>query len=115
MNEVKNAVITDATITNAGHGCLSAWLYLDFSDSGQGFGGCVLYSPDSFTHHKKQANFAGHFIWRILEIAGVSSWSHLKGKTIRVRGDHSKIQAIGHILKDDWFNPSVDFAELEGK
>lgn len=109
----KNAIIKSATLSTEDHGLLTAWLTLDYGGSGQGFGGHALYLPASYTHHDSQSNFAGHFIWRVLEIADVSEWSRLPGKTIRVRGDHSGIHSIGHIVKDDWFCPSDDFKSME--
>ena len=108
--EIKNAIITHATITCDDHGLLSAWLTLDCGGSGQGFGGYALYLPKSFTHHTLLSP-AGHFLWRVMEIAGVTEWSKLIGKTIRVSAEQAKVHAIGHIVKNDWFNPSVDFAE----
>ena len=109
--EIKNAVIKNAKITNDDHGLLTIWLTLDYGGSSQGFGGYALYLPKDFTHHKKEAPYCGHFIWRVLEIAGVTEWNKLEGKTIRVKCEHSKVHAIGHIVKDDWFNPSIDFKE----
>lgn len=111
--EIKNAIIESATITNDDGGLLSAWLNLDYGGSGQGFGGYSLYLPKSFKHHSLQCNYAGHFIWRVMEIAGVNEWSKLPGKTIRVRCEHIKVYAVGHIVKDDWFCPSEDFGRAE--
>ena len=107
----KNAIITNAEITNDDHGLLTAWLTLDYGGAGQGFGGYSLYLPKSFTHHKLES-CAGHFIWRVMEVADVSRWSQLTGKTIRVRAHHSRVVAIGHIVKDDWFDPEHDFRQL---
>lgn len=114
--ETRNAVIEGARITNDDHGLLSAWLTLDYGGTGQGFGGYSLYLPKSFRHHDPSGpNYAGHFIWRVMEIAGVSEWSQLAGKTIRARAEHSKVHAIGHIVKDDWFNPLEDFERMQPK
>ena len=113
MSVINNAVITSAEISNDDHGLLSSWLMLDYGGSGQGFGGYALYLPKDFSHHKKDASYAGHFIWRVMEIADVSKWSQLKGKTIRVQLDSDglggKIEAIGHIVKNNFFNPSKEF------
>jgi len=112
---IKNALIKSATITNDDHGLLSAWVHLDFGGTGQGFGGYSLYLPKCFTNSTNQKNYAGHFIWRVMEIAGVSEWGRLPGKTIRVRkeSEFGLIIAIGHIINDDWFDPKSDFENME--
>ena len=111
-----NAIIESATITNDDHGLLSAWLMLSFGGSGQGFGGYALYLPKDFSHSTNQKNYCGHFIWRVMEVAGVSEWGKLPGKCIRVRKPDKymgAIEAIGHIINDDWFDPKKDFAEIK--
>lgn len=112
--EIKNAIIESAEITFADRGILDCWLTLNYGTGGQGFGGYALYLPKSFKHHNI-LSVAGHHIFRIMEIAGVEKWSHLKGKTIRVEGDWTKIKRIGHIVKDDWYCPEDDFATLQNQ
>jgi hypothetical protein len=109
--EIKNAVIESAELTTGDRGFLDCWLTLDYGGSGQGFGGWTLYLPKSWTHHKLESP-AGHWIFRCMEVAGVDKFSDLKGRTIRVKSTHSGVQAIGHIVKDDWFCPEEDFKAL---
>ena len=115
--EIKNAVITSVRFdTERG---LSAWLMLDYGGSGQGFGGHLLYAPEGWSAHNSGGCLTGHFIYRCLEIAGADDWSKLVGKTIRVRSDCTgiggMIEAIGHIVKDDWFYPKEEFGKLMSK
>jgi len=90
-------------------------LHLNYGGDGQGFGGYSLYVPKSSSQYARQVNYAGHFIWRILEIAGVSEWSQLIGMNIRVDADSSKVYGIGNILKNDWFYPGQEFADMEAQ
>lgn len=106
--EIKNAIIKSAKIDIADRGVLQIWLDLDYGGCGQGFGGWALYLPRSFSNHEMKS-LAGHFIFRVMEIADVGQWDRLSGKAIRVRASHSKVEAIGHVIKDDWFCPEADF------
>jgi hypothetical protein len=108
--EEKNAIIESADISDGGRGLLTASLQLDYGVSGQSFGGLALYLPKSFSHHRVDSGFAGHWIYRVMEIAGVTEWANLPGRTIRVRATFMGVKAIGHIVKDDWFDPEEDFA-----
>ena len=45
MSEIVNGVIERVTLSNDDHGLLSAWVHLDYSGSGQAFGGYALYLP----------------------------------------------------------------------
>lgn len=106
-----NAIIESAEITCGDRGCLDAWIYVKHEDGCQGFGGYALYLPKRWKHHRVESP-AGHHIFRIMEIAGVEKWSGLKGKTIRVDADQLGIHGIGHIVDEDWFYPSEDYANL---
>ena len=110
--EIKNAIIKSARITCGDRGFLDCWLDLDYGGSGQGFGGYVLYLPKSWTHHKLES-VAGHFIFRVMEVAGVENFDALKGKSVRVKCEDGLIRAVGHIVNDDWFCPKEDFATLK--
>ena len=109
--ESRNAIIERAEISIDDHGVLTAWIFFDYGDGGhQGLGGHALYLPKSFSHHSIHGP-AGHFIFRVMEIAGVTEWKELVGKCVRVRAESplGKIQSIGHIVKNDWFDPTEDF------
>ena len=96
--EIKNAKITGTSLGNDDRGP-SFWVFVDYDAGGQGFGG-----------YKLGGKFTDYVIMGILNAVGVDKWEDLKGKPIRVKGDNSKIQAIGHYLKDQWFDPS-EFSE----
>ena len=110
---ITNAVITSASILIDSHSCLTAWLFVEHGGGSQGFGGYALHLPNHFRHHAHESAYCGQFLIRCLEVAGVDGWDKLAGKAIRIKADHSKIHAIGHIIKDDWFCPSEEFKQME--
>jgi len=107
--EIKNAIIQSVNIDTE-EKWLTVWLRLDYGGIIQYFGGFPLYIPKKFKPNEE--NFTGHFIFRCMEIAGVEKWEQMKGKTIRVKSNNGKVEAIGHIVKEDWFNPSIDFEQV---
>lgn len=110
--EVANAIIESASLGFGDREFLDCSISLNYGGSGQTFGGYILYIPRGFGNHRLESP-AGHFIYRVLKIAGVEEWKNLVGRTIRARYTHNKVYAIGHIINDDWFEPSVDFAALK--
>lgn len=105
MSTIVNAIIKAATIgtyDDDPNGFLTAGLTLDYGGGGQGFGGFALYRAEKF-------DVTGTFVARCMQIAGVTRWEHLVGKPIRVETDEKRrIVAIGHFLKDEWFNASKE-------
>ena len=98
--ETRNAMIEEVRITSKDIGCLTIQMTLDLGTCNQGINGYILYSPNK--EDRQESEVAGRFIWRLMAIAEVSEWSDLKGKMIRIRGDMYGIEAVGHILREDW-------------
>lgn len=117
--EEVNATISDVKICLDRDVFLSVWVFLDYGDcGGQGFGGYVLGGlPDvAAGNHATQKNLAGEFLVRCMMAADVLDWKHMVGKTVRVRKEHSKVHAIGHITKKGlWFNPGETFKAWEAR
>jgi len=107
QGEVINAIVKSVSISNGDHGTLTAWLHLDYGSAGQGFGGYGLHGPEA----KIPYDCTGKWIWRCLDICNKDQWEKIPGSAIRVRmGERGIIEAIGHLLKDDWFYPAKDLA-----
>ena len=106
--EIRTAIINRTTITIGKHEHLSIWLHLDYGGGGQKFGGYALYLPSSYKDHSIKS-MAGHFLFRCMEIAGVTEWDQMAGRAIRAKCYQNNVHAIGNIIRDDWFNPDKDF------
>lgn len=105
MSEQMNGVIDDTHLGLKDHGLLTAWIYIGFDGSGQGFGGHRLDGTGT-------TNYAGQKISALLQTLEVGSWEELKGVSVRVRFDKpvpdGRITHIGHFYKDKWFNWSKE-------
>lgn len=110
--EPRNAIIEDVRITIERGILLSCYVYLNYGDGGhQGFGGYTLYLDKVCDNHELES-LAGNFLWNIMKVADVECLKDMKGKTVRVKADWDKVYGIGHIVKDLWFFPSEEWAEL---
>ena len=112
--ETCNAVIRSARILIE-RGMLTTFIGLDFGDYQQGFGGYrLLPGPHSECRRRCELgpNYGALFVERVMRIADVDEWDRLVGKAIRVRRNGGDIIAIGHIVKEDWFEPRADFEAL---
>lgn len=114
MDRVVNARITDTRLGFERGTVLTFWLFLDYGVACQGFGGYVLNNKTPEGKRVPHA-IAGYTIERILDVVEVESWEDLPGQFIRVKLEGQdwgpRIAAIGHILKEKWFNPEVEYAE----
>ena len=116
--EIRNAKISNVSITMADHGCLTFWVTLEGGSWGCGFGGycigkgCLGAEPDEFTAESGNGLVA---MMRIMDTVGVSNWENLKGQYVRckIKDWGEGIDEIGNILKDKWFNIREFFSKEE--
>lgn len=114
--EVDNAVIARVSIDNENHGCLDAWLHLEFGSGGCAFGGWKLGNADG--NKLEGGNYAGVFLAKCIKcVFDYGKWENLEGKNVRVlhEGWGGRIIAIGHIIKNRWFCPQVEWEETKKK
>ena len=113
-----NAVINRASITIDQGVALDVQLYLGVGGAQLGdamsFGGWPLYLERTSRHHDVMS-VAGHHMFRIMEIAGVESWEDLEGKCIRIETDGRKIDGIGHIVREEWYRPLLEWPDRKGE
>lgn len=108
---MENAIITSTRLGLEDHGIFTAYIMLEGDAWGCGFGGYAFDQPKK----DKSGNFicrAGtgygiEFIRNVLRVAGAENWEELKGKHVRAKfeGLGGGIVEIGHITKNEWFNP----------
>jgi len=115
MEEIENGLIESTMLGMEDHGCMSCWLNLSFSGTGQGFGGYALDGFRPNLNRRVGTAWGLEFIKRTMDVVGVEKWESLKGKYVRVkrRERRGPIVAIGNIVADKWFEPKADLAFLE--
>lgn len=94
--KIENARIESATLGYEGHGLLTIGLTMDY-----GGGGCQTFGGYNLSTGK----YLSEWVKGILDLVGVDDWKKVEGKFIRVEIIDGRISRIGHILKDEWFDP----------
>lgn len=113
---IKNAKITDVSITMADHGCLTFYLSLESEGFGCNYGGycighgCLGAEPDELCSENGHGLEA---MMHIMNVVGVSRWEDLEGKYCRIKdaGWGESVTSIGNILNDQWFDIKEFFEE----
>lgn len=103
--EIRNATI-HSTMLGTSHGMYVAYLDLNYGGAHQGFGGNILddITPDD-KYKRVGTAFGMEYIIQILETLEVDEWEKLPGTPCRAKVGPVKVYAIGHYLKDKWFEP----------
>jgi len=103
--EIRNAQITETMLGREDHGILTFYICVRFGGSQCGLGGYALDCADREGNRVFSAK-SMEAISRILETVGVDRWENLKGKYIRIKdqGWGSRVDEIGNLMEEKWFN-----------
>lgn len=115
--EILNAKITGTKLTMKDHGCLTFWIFLEGAGWGVGYGGyCIGYGYLGADEFNATNGDGLEAIMRIMDVVGVDTWEDLNGKFVRVKTDGlgKKVDVIGNIMKDKWFNIKEFFEAKKG-
>lgn len=110
--EVRNAVIQSTMLGVEDHGILTCMIHTSSGVVGQGFGGWAFDAWNERAKRREGTAWGMHFVGLLLSTLEVGSWEKLPGTPCRVRATHNKIVAIGHFIRDRWFEPEKDLAFL---
>lgn len=104
--KIENARIKSADLSMADHGCFTLWLNIEGDGWGCGVGGYCLGKGYVGATKFEGSPKGIEEIMRIMDVVGVSEFSELAGKYIRVEtnGVGGIIKKFGNIVKDKWFD-----------
>jgi hypothetical protein len=104
--EIKNAKITNISVSMEDHGCLTFYITLDGGAWGCTYGGYCMGKGYLGAKEFYSTDAGLEILMRIMDTVGVEKWEDLKGKYCRVKteGWGGTIQAIGNILTNKWFD-----------
>ena len=111
--EIRNALITNVSLTMEDHGVLCYYLTLDMGGAGCSYGGRVIgkgyLGADTFEGFSKGTEA----LMRIMDVVGVERWEDIKGKYVRVvdNGLGNVVDKIGNIIYDKWFSQKDFFCD----
>lgn len=113
--EIRNAVVESTMLGYEDHGIFTAFIFLNFGGSGQGFGGYPMDTPikddDGKFIKRVGTKWGMDFLIGVLKTLEVDSWEKLPGISLRVAISENagtfgqKISGVGHYFKDNWFYP----------
>lgn len=113
MIEERNAKIRSTHLGCEDHGIMTVWINLEWEGGGQGFGGYALDQWEAARNKRIGTAYGMQFIMAILDTLEVERWEKLVGTVVRIRAEYTKVHAIGHFLKDQWFDPAELLIEMK--
>lgn len=109
--KIENCKISFVDLSMADHGCITLSIGLEGAGWGVVYGGrCLGYGYLGAENFDSSPN-AMEYIMRIMDVVGCERFNSMGGKYIRVatKGWGSKVDIIGNVIEDKWFDQSSFF------
>lgn len=105
--KIENVLIKSANLIMEDHGCLTLRMPIEGDGWGCCYGGYYIGKGYLGAEEFKGSGKGVEYIMRIMDTVGVSRFSMLAGKHMRVatKDFNSYVKIIGNIIEDKWFNP----------
>lgn len=109
--KIENAQIARADLSMEDHGCLTMSVVLEGDGWSCVYGGYCIGKGYLGAKEFEGSEKGTEYIMRIMDTVGVSKFSSLSGKYVRVatKGWGSIIKIIGNVIKEQWFNSEEFF------
>ena len=114
--QILNGKITEADLSMAEHGVLIMLLSIAGDGWGVDYGGHILGKGSLGTTEFSSEPKGIEQIMRVMDTIGVAHFKDLKGSYVRIavhQKDRGRVNVIGNILTDKWFDIADFFAEPE--
>ena len=110
--EIRNAKITNVSLTMADHGVLTFYLTVEGGGIRFGYGGYVIGRGYLGANNFEGSAKGVEAMMRIMDV-GVDCWEDLEGKYLRYEYNNldSRVTKIGNILDNNWFDIQKFFAQ----
>ena len=111
--KIENCKISFVDLSMADHGCITLSIGLEGAGWSVVYGGrCLGYGYLGAENFDSSPN-AMEYIMRIMDVVGCERFNSMGGKYIRVatKGWGSKVDIIGNVIEDKWFDQSSFFTD----
>ena len=102
---IENVVIEGVMLGFEDHNIMTCMVHVKGNERNQGFGGYPLGKYDKLLERQVGTAYGMEWLMRLMNAIGAREFKEMKGMYVRIEADEYKIFQIGHIVKEQWFNP----------
>jgi len=108
-----NAMIEQAELGFNEKDIFTFIITLDTAGKKRYFGGIRLDTYDERRNRCVGTALGLDMIMQLMRVAGARTWDEMVGRHVRVKKTATRVLAIGHFVKDQWFDPIDVIGEFD--